>query len=186
MPYPFRGKRRTAGSKLLKPGHDENIERSIVYRFVYRFAVRFLVVLPRFEVFFGTFAPAALASERPIAIACLRLVTFRPERPLFKVPALRSFIARSTLADAFFEYFRAMIVLRLQVNNLRRRRWFPLWACWMPCIRTPAAPCARVVSGLIFLLPTERRLTTQIKSIEESQKEIEDRLEQFRRHRGEA
>jgi hypothetical protein len=24
------------------------------------------------------------------------------------VPALRSFIARSTLADAFFEYFRAM------------------------------------------------------------------------------
>jgi hypothetical protein len=62
-------------------------------------------------VFFGTFAPAALASESPIAIACLRLVTFRPERPLFKVPALRSFIARSTLVDAFFEYFRAMIVL---------------------------------------------------------------------------
>jgi hypothetical protein len=79
-----------------------------------------------FEVFFGTFAPAALASERPIAIACLRLVTFRPERPLFKVPALHSFIARSTLADAFFEYFRAMIVLPLQENNRRRRRWFPL------------------------------------------------------------
>jgi hypothetical protein len=78
---------------------------------VYRFVVRFLAFFPRFEVFFGTFAPAALASERPIAMACLRLVTFRPERPLFKVPALRSFIARSTLADAFFEYFRAMIVL---------------------------------------------------------------------------
>jgi hypothetical protein len=64
----------------------------------------------RLAVFFGTFAPAALASDSPIAIACLRLVTVRPERPLFKVPALRSFIARSTLADAFFEYFRAMIV----------------------------------------------------------------------------
>jgi hypothetical protein len=64
-------------------------------------------------VFFGTFAPAALASERPIAMACLRLVTFRPERPLLSVPALRSFIARSTLADAFLEYFRAMIVLPL-------------------------------------------------------------------------
>jgi len=48
------------------------------------------------------------------------------------------------------------------------------------------AGTAFLVSGLIFLLPTERRLTTQIKSIEESQKEIEDRLEQFRRHRGEA
>ena len=71
------------------------------------FAVRLRVV------FFGTFAPAALASERPIAMACLRLVTFRPDRPLLNVPALRSFIARSTLADAFFEYFRAMIVLPL-------------------------------------------------------------------------
>jgi hypothetical protein len=67
-------------------------------------------------VFFGTFCPAALASERPIAIACLRLFTVRPERPLFNVPALRFFIARSTLADAFFEYFRAMIVLPLAQN----------------------------------------------------------------------
>jgi hypothetical protein len=29
---------------------------------------------------------------------------------------LRSFIARSTLADAFFEYFRAMIVLPVAGN----------------------------------------------------------------------
>jgi hypothetical protein len=34
----------------------------------------------------------------------LRLVTLRPEPPLFRVPALRFFIARSTLLDAFFEY----------------------------------------------------------------------------------
>jgi hypothetical protein len=65
------------------------------------------------ETRFGTFCPAARASERPIAIACFRLVTFLPERPLFSVPALRSFIARSTLADAFFEYLRAMITLRV-------------------------------------------------------------------------
>jgi hypothetical protein len=77
------------------------------YLFVRRFAVL---------RFFGTFAPAALASERPIAIACLRLLTFMPDRPLFKVPVLRFFIARSTLADAFFEYFRAMIVLPLARN----------------------------------------------------------------------
>ena len=72
------------------------------------------VFLP--AVFFGTFAPAALASERPIAIACSRLVTFRPERPLLSVPALRFFIARSTVADAFFEYFRAMTFLQLTQN----------------------------------------------------------------------
>jgi len=77
----------------------------------YLFDFRFLELFFFFEAFFGTFAPSALASERPIAIACLRLFTFRPERPLFRVPALRSLIARPTLADAFFEYFRAMIIL---------------------------------------------------------------------------
>ena len=60
-----------------------------------------------------TFLPFALASDNPIAIACLRLVTFRPERPLFSVPALRFFITRSTSVDAFFEYLRAIAFLRL-------------------------------------------------------------------------
>ena len=45
------------------------------------------------------------ASESPIAIACLRLLTFLPERPLFNVPALRFFIARSTFADALWNIF---------------------------------------------------------------------------------
>ena len=87
--------------------------RPPAYRPVLRLA--FLAVRLR-AVFFGTFAPAARASESPIAIACLRLLTVRPERPLFKVPALRFFIARSTVLDAFFEYFRvlrAMIFLPL-------------------------------------------------------------------------
>jgi hypothetical protein len=96
----------------------------------YLFALRFLAVFFFFAVFFfdavfGTFFPSALASERPIAIACLRLVTFRPERPLFKVPALRFFITRSTSAEAFLEYFRAMMFSRLRQNNLRGWGWFP-------------------------------------------------------------
>ena len=54
----------------------------------YFFALRFFAVLPFFfEAFFGTFFPSALASDRPIAIACLRLMTFLPDRPLFKVPS---------------------------------------------------------------------------------------------------
>src|SRR5258707_13829138 len=73
------------------------------YFFALRFfALRFLVA------FFGTFLPLARASESPIAIACFLLFTVLPERPLFRVPALRFFIARSTSAEAFLEYFRAM------------------------------------------------------------------------------
>src|SRR3954463_13418169 len=64
---------------------------------------------PFFPVFFfGTFFPALRASERPIAMACLRLLTFFPERPLFSVPFLRFFIARSTFLDAPLEYFLAI------------------------------------------------------------------------------
>jgi len=47
--------------------------------------------------FRGTFAPARRASLRPIAIACFRLLTLRPERPDLRVPCLRSCIARFTL-----------------------------------------------------------------------------------------
>src|SRR5215212_5710970 len=68
---------------------------------------RLLALLP--ELFLGgTFFPSRLASDRPIAIACFRLVTFLPDPPLLNVPAFRFFIARPTLADAFFEYFRAI------------------------------------------------------------------------------
>jgi hypothetical protein len=86
----------------VKPGHDEDVELH------YLFAFRFFFVFLFFTAFFGTFLPFARASDNPIAIACLRLLTFLPERPLFKVPALRFFITRSTSAEAFLEYFRAM------------------------------------------------------------------------------
>src|SRR5262249_9747329 len=44
----------------------------------------FLFVLLFFRLFFfdGTLSPSARASDKPIAIACLRLVTFWPDRPL--------------------------------------------------------------------------------------------------------
>lgn len=44
----------------------------------------------------GTFPPALRASDNPIAIACLRLFTLFPERPLRSFPDLRSCIARFT------------------------------------------------------------------------------------------
>ena len=61
--------------------------------------------------FGGTFAPARRASDRPIAIACLRLLTFLPERPLSSFPSLRSFITFLTFDCAFLPYF-AMSFLR--------------------------------------------------------------------------
>src|ERR1700754_916391 len=95
-------------------------------RFYFFYDLRFFFFAVFFlAVFFGTFFPSFRASESPIAIACLRLLTFLPERPLFSVPALRFFIARSTLAEAFFEYFRAMIVLPVAGNNLGGSGKFP-------------------------------------------------------------
>jgi hypothetical protein len=46
-----------------------------------------------------------------MAMACFRLVTFFPDRPLRKVPALRSCITFSTLAEAALLYLVAMNVL---------------------------------------------------------------------------
>ena len=62
--------------------------------------------------FFGTLPPAFLASDSPIAIACLRLLTFFPERPLLSVPALRSCIAFLTLLCAFLPYLAMLGLLR--------------------------------------------------------------------------
>ena len=46
--------------------------------------------------FGGTLAPAFGAFDSPMAIACLRLVAFFPDRPLFRVPRFRSCIASLT------------------------------------------------------------------------------------------
>jgi hypothetical protein len=58
----------------------------------------------------GTFAPFARASERPIAMACLRLFTVPPfpPGPLFSVPFFFRRIALSTRFDAAFPYLRPL------------------------------------------------------------------------------
>ena len=86
---------------------------SVQLFFAFFFFVFFVDVLLDFLAFFGTFLPARRASDNPIAIACLRLLTLRPERPLFKVPAFFFFIARPTFADAPLEYFRALRAMKM-------------------------------------------------------------------------
>jgi hypothetical protein len=62
------------------------------------------------DFFAGTFLPFWRASESPIAMACLRLVTFLPLPPLLSVPRFRLCIARSTSLEALRAYFRAISV----------------------------------------------------------------------------
>ena len=84
-----------------------------------RFAVRFafFFFFPRFGLG-GTLPPARRASDSPIAIACLRLVTFFPERPLRSVPRLRSRITHSTFLAAFLPYFFAMLPPPVSLRRL--------------------------------------------------------------------
>src|ERR1051326_4458517 len=57
----------------------------------------------------GTLAPERRASDKPIAIACLRLLTFRPERPLRSLPRFISCIARLTFLPLARPYLRLAI-----------------------------------------------------------------------------
>lgn len=63
--------------------------------------------LPRLEDDFlpGTFAPSRRASERPMATACFRLVTFLPLRPILSLPCFISCISSRTFFCAFGPYF---------------------------------------------------------------------------------
>src|SRR5690242_6780012 len=78
-------------------------------------------LLKDYFFFFGTLAPRLRASDKPIAIACLRLFTFFPERPLRNVPALRFFIARSTFLAAPFPYFRFFAFLAITSSRTKGR-----------------------------------------------------------------
>jgi hypothetical protein len=68
--------------------------------------LRFLP-LERFRppLFRGTLAPFFRASDKPMAIACLRLFTVFPLRPDLSAPFLRRRIALSTRFDAALPYF---------------------------------------------------------------------------------
>src|SRR5262249_53143845 len=67
-------------------------------------ALPFPPAFARSPSFARTLAPSRRASLSPIAIACLRLFTFLPDRPDVSVPCLPSCIARFTLLCAFFPY----------------------------------------------------------------------------------
>jgi hypothetical protein len=82
------------------PRHSGGLKAS-GYRFLDA-ALRLAVVPPlRFA---GTFAPFLRASDSPIAMACLRLVTLRPD-PLFSVPRFLRRMVRSTFLLALRPYF---------------------------------------------------------------------------------
>lgn len=97
--------------------HSQNYQAyfAVPFRRVEIYEVDFLVAA-FFELpLSGTLAPSFLASDKPIAIACFRLVTVLPLRPLFSSPRFSSCIARSTLSWAPCEYFAIMV--NLIVNN---------------------------------------------------------------------
>src|SRR6187401_1091801 len=61
--------------------------------------------------FLGTFAPFFLASDKPMAIACLRLVTFLPLLPVLSVPDFFLRMALFTFLPAPFEYFAIVVLI---------------------------------------------------------------------------
>src|SRR5579884_283316 len=67
----------------------------------------------------GTLPPFLRALDRPMAIACLRLVTFLPDLPLLSFPSFFSCIAFLTSFCAFGPYFAMMVLLSLAGNQ----RW---------------------------------------------------------------
>ena len=70
----------------------------------------------------GTLAPFSLASDNPIAIACLRDVTFLSLRPLLSLPFFISCMALSTLSLATFEYFAIVVFLVSKKLCLRKKQ----------------------------------------------------------------
>ena len=64
-------------------------------------------------------APFFLASLRPMAIACFRLVTRRPEPPLFNVPRFLRCIADFTVFAAALPYLAMVLphaIVRVMLN----------------------------------------------------------------------
>jgi hypothetical protein len=74
----------------------------------------FLATLFFFALFFflgaGTLAPFFLASDKPMAIAWSRLVTFLPLLPLRKVPFFLRRMALPTVFCDFFEYLAITVL----------------------------------------------------------------------------
>ena len=93
-------------------------------------ARRYFFLREDFRRRFGTFPPARRASERPMAIACLRLLTRLPERPLRSVPRFRLCIARLTFERALRPYLAmAYSTLAFALSPRTSSSTF----CWVSC-----------------------------------------------------
>ena len=66
----------------------------------------------------GTFAPSLRASDSPMAMACLRLVTFLPERPERSLPLFISSMLRCTFLPAFLLERRELFLPELFLPEL--------------------------------------------------------------------
>lgn len=99
---------------------------------------------PRLYYREGTFAPDLRASDRPIAIACLRLFTFLPDFPDFSLPRFISCIARPTLEEAFLLYFRDLLFVAIVTNRK--------WGGFIPCAARSfvKSSAAKVISLVVF------------------------------------
>jgi hypothetical protein len=109
------GRRRRTRSEVTRDGSRRGRLSGLDYRLLFR-----AVFLPVFRAVFlpvflaGILAPFFRASDRPMAIACSRLVTFPalPPRPERSVPCFSRRIALSTLLPAAFPYFRRPVFRR--------------------------------------------------------------------------
>ena len=107
------------------------------------------------DLLLGTLPPARRASDNPIAIACFRLLTFLPDRPLFKVPLLRSRIALLTLRDAVLPYLAITVPpLRLSSLQLRIIKHFLLMACLLNALcRYRLLQNTFATNGIVLIAP---------------------------------
>lgn len=94
------------GAAFLVPRAADLLPRAedLVADLVALFPVDFFAAALEAPFFDGTFSPFSLASESPMATACLREVTFLP-LPLRSSPCFISCIASFTFLPAPFEYF---------------------------------------------------------------------------------
>jgi hypothetical protein len=72
----------------------------------------------RAPFFFGIFAPDLRASDRPMAIACLRLFTRFPERPLLSLPRFISCMARLTLRLPLFLLVAVQVLAGIEREHM--------------------------------------------------------------------
>jgi hypothetical protein len=90
------------------------------------------IVLNPYDGLRGTFAPARRASESPIAIACLRLLTFLPDLPDLSVPSFISWTARSTFCEALGPYFLPRDLAGIAATLLEVLSYFGIVGCLIP------------------------------------------------------